>query len=102
MYVLVVRFDIPAENRQTFIDAALEDGRDSGANEPGTLRFELIEDEAVANRFYLSEAYVDEAAFDLHATGPYFAKFFEIIQPFMDGPHFLVRGSRIEDRIVAQ
>jgi len=46
MYAIAVSFDIPAERHQEFIDAALEDGRDSAANEPGTLRFELVKDAA--------------------------------------------------------
>jgi autoinducer 2-degrading protein len=96
MYILLVRFDIPAQYRETFIDAALEDGRESSVHEPGTLRFELVEDEAIPNRFYLSEAYVDAIAFNVHANGPYFAKFFQIISGFADGPHFLARGNRIE------
>ena len=40
------------------IDAAFEDGHDSKAAEPDTLRFEFIRDEDLdhSNRFFLSEA----------------------------------------------
>ena len=96
MYVIAVSFDVPAEYRQTFIDAALEDGRESAANEPGTLRFELIKDPERPDRFYLNEAYVDEAAFDAHCEGPYFRKFFEAIGDFAEGPTWLIRGTRVE------
>ena len=97
MYHIAVSFDVPPERRQEFIDAALADGRDSAANEPGTLRFELIADGSDPNRFYLDEAYVDEAAFDVHADGPHIKKFFETIGDFADGPTWLIKGTCVED-----
>ncbi|MFE0464809.1 putative quinol monooxygenase [Kitasatospora sp. NPDC058965] len=95
MYQIAVSFDIPAERRAHFIEAALEDGRNSGADEPGTLRFELVEDHENPNRFYLNEAYEDEAAFDKHCDGPHFKKFFELIQEYAEGPTWLVRGTQV-------
>jgi autoinducer 2-degrading protein len=102
MYHIAVSFDVPPEHHQTFIAAALEDGRDSGRYEPGTRRFELIQDQENPNRFYLDETYVDQAAFDKHANGPYFKKFFEAIGSFAKGPTWLIRGTRIEDRAAAE
>src|SRR5262249_42250414 len=49
------------------------DGEGSLRNEPGTVRFDLYEDEEQPGRFILLEAYADEAAFDAHMRGPYFA-----------------------------
>jgi autoinducer 2-degrading protein len=97
MYHIAVTFDVQPEHRDEFIAAALEDGRNSAADEPGTRRFELIVDEQDPNRFYLNEAYDDAAAFDVHAKGPHFARFFELIEDYVDGPTFLIKGTRIED-----
>ncbi|MFJ9517617.1 putative quinol monooxygenase [Kitasatospora sp. NPDC101801] len=97
MYHIAVSFDIPADKRQEFIDAALEDGRLSDRDEPGTQRFELITDAENPNRFYLNEAYDDEAAFDVHCQGEHFAKFFSIIEKFAEGPTWLIKGTRVED-----
>ncbi|MCX4685075.1 putative quinol monooxygenase [Kitasatospora purpeofusca] len=97
MYNIAVSFDIPAEHRETFIAAALEDGRNSARDEPGTRRFELIADADNLERFYLNEAYDDEAAFDVHCKGDHFAKFFAIIEGFATGPVWLIKGTRIED-----
>jgi autoinducer 2-degrading protein len=102
MYHIAVYFDVPAERQREFIDAALEDGRESGANEPGTKRFELIKDEDDPDRFYLNEAYADKAAFDVHAAGPYFKKFFDIIGGFAEGPTWLIKGDRVEDPEASQ
>jgi len=98
MYNVAVHFDVAPENQEAFIAAALKDGRESGAHEPGTRRFELIRDESDPNRFYLNEAYDDLEAFNVHAEGPYFKEFFEAIGPIAVGPTWLIRGNRIEDR----
>jgi quinol monooxygenase YgiN len=72
MYHVAVYFDVQPEYRQDFINAAVKEGIDSGANEPGTLRFELIQDESNPNRLYLNEGYQSAETFDLHANGEYF------------------------------
>jgi (4S)-4-hydroxy-5-phosphonooxypentane-2,3-dione isomerase len=97
MYHVASYFDVPPERHQEFIDAALEDRRDSLANEPGTKRFELIRDEENPNRFSLNEAYDDEAAFEDHKDGPYFKRFFDVIGDFAAGPTSLIKGTRVED-----
>jgi autoinducer 2-degrading protein len=71
MYYIAAYFDVQPERRQEFVDAALEDGRNSIANEPGTKRFELIEDKTNPDRLYLNEAHDDEDAFNAHANGRY-------------------------------
>lgn len=97
MYHIATYFDIPPDRRQDFVCAALEDGRNSLANEPGTKRFELIQDKEYLNRLYLNEAYDDEAAFNDHANGPYFKKFFDVIGTFaVMGPR-LIEGTQVED-----
>ena len=101
MYHIAVYFDVLPEHRDEFIAAALADGRSSLTDEPGTQRFELIVDEANPDRFYLNEAYDDVEAFDAHAAGPHFATFFEQIKNYVQGPTWLIRGSRIEDRVKA-
>jgi catechol 2,3-dioxygenase-like lactoylglutathione lyase family enzyme/quinol monooxygenase YgiN len=103
MYHVAVYFDVKPGRTEEFIAASLEDGRDSGANEPGTLRFELIADEGKPNRFYLNEGYESLEAFNAHAAGPYFQKFFETITPLVEGgePTWLIRGNRVKDQVPA-
>src|SRR5215210_2228636 len=97
MYYIVSYFDVPEGRRQEFIDAALEDRRNSLSNEPGTKRIELIKDHKSPDRFYLNEAYDDEAAFDVHKCGPYFKRFFDAIADFAAGPTSLITGTRVDD-----
>jgi quinol monooxygenase YgiN len=57
------------EHRQALLDALVAHGRACVGREPGTLRFDVLEDDADANVLYLYEAYADEAAFRAHADG---------------------------------
>lgn len=99
MYHIAVHFDVQPEHREDFIAAALEDGRNSAADEPGTRRFELIVDEDNPNRFYLNEAYDDAQAFDAHTKGPHFDRFFELIKGYVEGPAWLIKGTRVDDQV---
>ncbi len=74
MYALLVQFDVLPEHRDAVIQALIEDGRGSLQDEPGTLRFDVVQDGDKPNRFYLYEAYRDRAAFDSHLQGPHFRK----------------------------
>ena len=56
-------------HRQELLDALLAHGRECTPHEPGTLRFDVLEDDADPNRLYLYEAYADAAAFQAHAAG---------------------------------
>lgn len=84
MYHIAVSWDVQPERVADFVAAALKDGRESGAAEPGTLRFELIADPENPHRFYLNEAYADEAAFHAHAEGRYFKEFFAEVGPYAE------------------
>lgn len=95
MYHIAVSFEVSAEHHREFVDAALHNARESLAGEPGTLRFELINDPDDPNHYYLDEAYVDEAAFDIHRDGPHFARFFDAIGGFASGPTWLIKGQQI-------
>jgi autoinducer 2-degrading protein len=102
MYIVVIKLEIKPEYRQDFIKAALQDGHDSISNEPGTRRFELVQDESHPNRFCLSEAYEDQAAFEAHIKGPYFQAFAAAASAYYaQQPTWLARGTLISspDRV---
>ena len=74
MYVLVVTIDIKPQFKDRFMAEMLDDARGSVRDEPGCLRFDVIQDEKEPNRIYLYEVYADRAAFDVHMTTPHFLK----------------------------
>ena len=102
MYQFLVSFTVQPDHRDDFVRAAARTGRDSLANEPGSHRFEVIADEEDPNVFYLNEVYADLAAFQAHATGPYFGAFFAEAGAYAEGPTWLMKGTVVGDRAAVQ
>ena len=74
MLVLVVKFQLKPEFRERFIEASIGDAHGANHDEPGCLRFDVIQDEADPNRIYFYEVYKDEAAFQEHLKAPHYLK----------------------------
>jgi quinol monooxygenase YgiN len=70
MFAAICRFQIKPEHRQDFIEALAEHGRAAVPTEPGTLRFDVIEQRNDAHCVFLYEAYADTDAFQAHLWGP--------------------------------
>ena len=69
MYHLLIQVDIAPEHREEFIAVIQAHGTDCLQAEPGTLVFDIIQDDAHPNRIFLHEGYADEAAFQAHEQG---------------------------------
>ena len=93
-YHVFVQFDVPPEKREAFVEAASFDAEGSLTNEPGTLRFEVLQDADNPNRFYLDEVYTDQAAFERHSDGATIAEFRELIGSYAQGPNFWARAHK--------
>ena len=55
MYVIVAPIQIKEGHKEEFIKAMLEDAQGSVRDEPGCLRFDVIQDGGDANRIWLYE-----------------------------------------------
>src|SRR4030095_15945129 len=94
MYVIVAPLQIKPGYKDQFIEAVVEDARSSAANEPGCLRFDVIQDANDANRIWLYEVYKDEAAFQAHLQAPHLLKFRETTKDWrVEGLQGAGRGS---------
>jgi len=94
MYVIIAPIQIKAGFKEQFIAAVTEDARSSVANEPGCLRFDVIQDANDANRIWLYEVYKDEAAFQAHLQSPHLGKFRDTTQDWRtEGLQGAGRGS---------
>ncbi len=94
MYVIIATIQIQADHKDAFIEAVVEDARSSVNNEPGCLRFDVIQDANDPNRIWLYEVYRDEAAFQAHLQAPHLLKFRETTQDWrVEGPQGAGRGS---------
>ena len=94
MYVIMLPIQIKAGHKEEFIQAMLENAKGAVNNEPGCLRFDVIQDADDANRIWLYEIYTDEAAFQAHLQTPHFSKCMNAIKDLRDeGPQGAARGS---------
>ena len=94
MYIIVAPIQIKEGRKDEFIEPLLDDARGSVNDEPGCLRFDVVQDAADANRVWLYEAYKDEAAFHAHTLAPHYIKFRDTVGDWRDeGPRGAGRGS---------
>jgi autoinducer 2-degrading protein len=96
MYVIIVQIQIKEGYKDAFIEAMLDDAKGSVKNEPGCLRFDVIQDGGDPNRIWLYEVYVDEAAFQVHMQTPHFIKWRDTVKDwFADRPKGAGAGSSV-------
>ena len=74
MFALVVELHVKPTMRERFLEAIGENSAASVRDEPGCLRFDVVQDDADPDHFFLYEIYADDAAFQAHRQAPHFAK----------------------------
>jgi|SRR6478735_903126 autoinducer 2-degrading protein len=74
MKALFVSLRVKPDQRETFLSAAEDDSICSVRDEPGCLRFDVLQDPADENHFFFYEVYVDDAAFTAHTQAPHYAR----------------------------
>lgn len=77
MYVILMPVQIKPGYRDRFVAEELPNARGAASNEPGCLRFDVIQDGEDPNRIWVYEVYKDEAAFETHRKTPHYTRFFE-------------------------
>jgi autoinducer 2-degrading protein len=85
MLALLVAIKIKAGYRDQFVEALMSDAKGSVNNEPGCLRFDVLQDGEDPNRIYLYEVYKDEKALEAHRAAPHFTKWRETVKDWFDG-----------------
>jgi autoinducer 2-degrading protein len=74
MHALFVSVRVKPEGRARFLAAIEDDAICSERDEPGCLRFNVLEDVSDPNRFYFYEVYRDEAALEAHRKTPHYER----------------------------
>ena len=77
MIALVVEINIKPGHNEEFMASMLGDARGSNNDEPGCLRFDVLQDNEEPNKLHLYEVYQDEAAVEAHRNAPHFVKWSE-------------------------
>ncbi|MBM2803351.1 MAG: hypothetical protein HW419_1244 [Deltaproteobacteria bacterium] len=86
MIVLHVTIQVKPEHVGEFLQAVRHDAEHSEKDEPGCLRFDVIQDRDDANRLYFYEVYRDEAALAAHRETPHFKYYAEKTKDWLAAP----------------
>ena len=85
MLALMVTIKIKPGHHDAFMEAMLGDARGSAYDEPGRLRFDVLQDANDPNTIYLYEVYRDEQAFEAHRQAPHLRQWRETVKDWFDG-----------------
>jgi autoinducer 2-degrading protein len=73
MLAMWVKVRIKPEQRKRFLEAIEVDALGSERDEPGCLRFNVLQDERDEDVYYFYEVYKDQAALEAHRATPHYA-----------------------------
>jgi quinol monooxygenase YgiN len=73
MLALWVKVRVKPDMREKFLKAIEHDCLHSEGDEPGCLRFNVLQDQKDPNAYYFYEVYKDQAALEAHRAAPHFA-----------------------------
>jgi autoinducer 2-degrading protein len=91
MYAVCVTVHVKPDQVQTFIEATLENARQSRLTEPGNVRFDILQAESEPTRFFLYEVYRENEDFARHQQTPHYLRWKETVAPWMAVPRQGVR-----------
>ena len=90
MLAMWVKVRVKPEGRQRFLEAIEVDALGSEADEPGCLRFNVLQDRQDENVYYFYEVYKDVAAIEAHRAAPHYATW-RAAADTLDGPTEVTR-----------
>lgn len=90
MYAVCVTVQVIPDHVQAFIEATLQNARDS-RKESGNVRFDVLQAEADSSHFFLYEVYREKEDFTRHQQTAHYLKWKEAVAPWMAVPRQGVR-----------
>ena len=85
MLAIWVKVRIKPDMRDKFLKAIEADALGSEKDEPGCVRFNVLQDEKDQNVYYFYEVYKDQAALEAHRQAPHYAVW-RAATDTLDGP----------------
>ena len=73
MLAMLVKVRVKPDARERFLKAIEVDALGSERDEPGCMRFNVLQDQADQNVYYFYEVYRDQAALEAHRAAPHYA-----------------------------
>lgn len=98
MYALWVSVKVKPEKREQFLAAIEDDSICSVRDEPGCVRFDVLQDQADPDRYYFYEVYRDEAGFQAHLQTPHLARWRKAAEECLAEPSVAVRATTVFPR----
>jgi autoinducer 2-degrading protein len=80
-----VKVRVKPDQRQRFLQAIEVDALGSENDEPGCLRFNVLQDSGDENTYYFYEVYKDQAALEAHRAMPHY-QVWRAVADVLDGP----------------
>lgn len=84
MIVRIITVDVKPGKEAAFEEATTAN-HEGSVQEPGVLRFDVLKDRDTPGRYYIYEAYRDEAATKAHKETAHYAAWKEAAADFMQG-----------------
>ena len=94
MLAIWVKVRVKPEGRQRFLEAIEVDALGSERDEPGCVRFNVLQDETDPNVLYFFEVYRDQAALEAHRAAPHYAVW-RAAADTLDGPAEPIRCTTV-------
>ena len=85
MIVMIIECNVKPEKRDEFLKVIEHDAVHSERDEPGCLRFDVLNDLEDPNKFFFYEVYEDEAARLAHRETPHCKEFFAALPNLANG-----------------
>jgi autoinducer 2-degrading protein len=85
MLALWVKVRVKPQHRRRFLEAIEVDALASERDEPGCMRFNVLQDERDENVYYFYEIYKDQAALEAHRKMPHYSTW-QAAADTLDGP----------------
>jgi (4S)-4-hydroxy-5-phosphonooxypentane-2,3-dione isomerase len=95
MFALVVSLKVKADKRDQFLAVAEDDSVCSNRDEPGCLRFDVVQDTTDPNHFFFYEIYRDEAALQAHIQTPHLARWRAAAADVLEEPQQVTRCTTV-------
>jgi (4S)-4-hydroxy-5-phosphonooxypentane-2,3-dione isomerase len=94
MLVVCVHVHVKSEDRAAFIAETVRNAR-ATIEEPGNLRFDVLQQADDPDQFVLYEVYRDDAGAKAHKGTPHYARWAEMVAPWMAEPRHSVKYSSL-------
>ena len=90
MFILQVFIHVKPEHLDAFMEATKENSRNT-VQEPGCVRFDILQQNEDPTRLVLHEIYKDSTDLDHHRTTPHFAKWRETVADMFAEPRYSIQ-----------